>query len=89
MQTVQGKPLALAREPALPSSRVSEDLPFTDTEIDFAHPSTPQPVETPKKCTFVSSHVHPHAVHLEIGTEHQTMFKENFRKILYEFPVLR
>ena len=34
----EAKPFAAPKEPVLPSSRVSEDSPFTNTGIDFAGP---------------------------------------------------
>ena len=63
----EGKPFAPAKEPALPSSRVSEDPPFTNTGIDFAGPLYATTSQEPEKvyiCLFTCASTR--AVHLEI-----------------------
>ena len=63
----EGKPFAAQREPQLPSGRVSDDPPFTNSGIDFAGPLyVTSPTSVRKSYIVLFTCQSSRAVHLEL-----------------------
>ena len=63
----EGKPFAAQREPQLPSGRVSDDTPFTNSGIDFAGPLyVTSPTSVRKSYIVLFTCQSSRAVHLEL-----------------------
>lgn len=79
---IEGKAFATPREPSLPSSRVSDEPPFTNTGIDFAGPLlTKENAQTEKSYICLFTCASTRAVHLELIKGLFTeLFLQTFRR---------
>ena len=81
---IEGKVIQSPREPSLPSCRVSEEPPFTNTGIDFAGPLfVKENHETIKSYICLFTCASTRAVHLELLRDLSTnMFLTAFRRFV-------
>ena len=81
---IEGKAYQSPREPSLPSSRVSDAPPFTNTSIDFAGPLfVKEGDETGKSYICLFTFASTRAVHLELLKDLSTnMFLTAFRRFV-------